>query len=104
MSRTADSLSGSNNHLSAAVLHVAANIVDVRTCNLLATSANNVVCRVYAVAASAVSAKQIVISVAVDKVGSLAVYGNVEFLVAFYALAGLRVEFDKAYVSEVCAV
>ena len=84
--------------------HIAADIVEIRSFDATRTAYYDIICRVDAVAASAVSAEQIIPTVAIDEVRGLAVDGDILLLVAADAGSRLRVELDEADGAEIGTV
>ena len=104
VARSAHAASGSHHHASAAVEHVASDVVEIGSGDAARASHHNVIGGVDAVATRAVGAQQVVPAVAPDEVGGLAVDGDVLLAVACHACARRRVELDEAYGAEVGAV
>ena len=86
------------------MIHVAANVVDVRAFWALGTANNDVISGVHTVAAGAVGAEQIVPAVVVDEVGSLTVDGDVLLFVATLTETSSGVELDEADGAEIGAI
>ena len=95
VSGTSLAVASSDDHTATTMVHIATNIVDVGTFNGARTAYHDVIGRVDTVAAGAVSTQQIVPAILVDKVGSLAVNGDIFLLVTLYTETCLGVEFDK---------
>ena len=104
VSGTACALLGSNDHLAATMKHIAANIVEIGSFDATRTAYYDVISRVDAVAASAVSAQQVIPTIAVDEVRGLAVDGDILLFVAADAESRLRVELDEADGAEIGTV
>ena len=104
VSSTAGTLLSSNDHLAATVEHVTANIVEIRSFDTTRTAYYNIIGRVNTVATSAVSAEQVIPTVAVDEVRGLAVDGDILLLVAADTKSRLRVELDEADGAEISTV
>ena len=95
MSCTSLAIACSDNHTTTTVEHVAAYIINIGTFNGARTAYHDIIGRVDTVAASAVSTQQIVPAILVDKVGSLAVNGDIFLLVTLYTETCLGVELNK---------
>ncbi|MPN18034.1 hypothetical protein SDC9_165392 [bioreactor metagenome] len=102
--RACFAFASSNHQLATAFQHVSTHIVDVRTRHTARASDYNIISRIRSITASAVCAQQVIPAVAIHQSGSFAVDGNVDFLIALYALAGLWIKFHNANESEIGAV
>ena len=104
MTRTTNAVASGYDHLATALQHLTSYIVDIRTSDTACTTHYNIISGVNTIAASAVSAEQIVPAITIDKVAGLAVDGYVLFLIALDALACRGVKFDEANGAEVSAI
>ena len=95
---------GTHKELAAAFEHVHAHIVKVWACHFLGAAHDDVVGGVGAVAARAVSAKQVVPAVAIHHGSGFAVDGDIQGLVVGNAHSRLGIELDHPDEAEVGSV
>ena len=101
VSGTRATVTGSNDHTATAMEHVTADIVYIGTFYRTRTAYHDIIGRVDAITAGAMSTQQVVPAVLVHQGAGLTVDSDIFFYVALDALTSLGVKLDETDITEV---